>query len=146
MFELILWHLSRHFEAAPSERLFLCVTSTRQRSRLANPLNSQIFFSNFARPRLFIFFHVDVLRATAESLAEVTAARRWRLAASFRISTGLQTDWKWAGETLRNFSRAAALRTLWRGVALKCRSSIGLPAAVLGYFFRPTVKVVTLSS
>lgn len=55
------------------------------------------FFFNVARTRLFIFFHVDVLRATTEFLAEVTAARRWRLAASFRNSTGLQTDLKWAG-------------------------------------------------
>lgn len=42
-------------------------------------------------------FHVDVLRAATGVLAEVTAGRRWRLAVSFRISTGLQTDFNWVG-------------------------------------------------
>lgn len=41
--------------------------------------------------------HVDVLRASTGFLAEVTERRRWWLADSFRISTGIQTDFNRSG-------------------------------------------------
>lgn len=68
-----------------------------EETKLINKVVKNEQAETLARPRLFIFFHVDVLRATTGFLAEVTARRRWRLAVSFRISTGLQTDFNRPG-------------------------------------------------
>lgn len=88
-------------------------------------------------------FHVDVLRATTGFLAEVTARRRWRLAVSFRISTGLQTESNGAGWTFVNFCKAVSLRTprtvksRWSGAWQRAAPKVFWGIFVLGSRWSP---------
>lgn len=79
-------------------------------------------------------FHVDATRA-AEFLAEVTAGRRWRLAASFRTISGLQTDFEPTGWTSGelSFKRPSSDAAQSEAASYRCMSASGF-SAFWGYF------------
>lgn len=74
---------------------YLCKSTAEELKSKLKGVNLKVLADMLVLVGLFSF-HVDVLRAT-ELVAEVTARRRWRLAVSFRISTGLQTDFNRPG-------------------------------------------------
>lgn len=74
---------------------YLCKSTAEELKSKLKVVNLKVLADMLVLVGLFSF-HVDVLRAT-ELVAEVTAKRRWRLAVSFRISTGLQTDFNRPG-------------------------------------------------
>lgn len=74
---------------------YLCKSTAEELKSKLKGVNLKVLADMLVLVGLFSF-HVDVLRAT-KLVAEVTARRRWRLAVSFRISTGLQTDFNRPG-------------------------------------------------
>lgn len=85
-------------------------------------------------PVCLFSFHVGVPRAPTGFLAEVTARRRWRLAASFRISTGLQTDFNRAGWTPGNFLNGLTLDTVHSEAVWHWCLTASSPTGFVEYF------------
>lgn len=122
-------------------RKISCLKASKKKLRFIKLINFYGSTRSLVHVGMFSF-HVDAMRAPASSssqsadlLAEVTARRLWRLAASFRTSSGLQTDFKRSGWTSEELllKRLSSDAEQSEAASHRCMSASGF-SAFWGYF------------